>query len=350
MADDRPLELELSGGEGTALASFLRAHPWTAPLERAADGQGWQDDDGDEDLPSRRVDLSVELPREAWHPIDGQGELSAIAFVDGVRRVEAGLVAWEGPEPVWALMGACAAGAILCTPGAAQVVAEVKDRALVVGARWLSEGSVTVRVGDSTLRYRLVTAKGKRQEDVHSSLLSLMRGLEAQVATSLTVPEGGVLALDGLLSFHPHETTGGRPAVGVIKRHRRLYLDGGALECLWQLQPGQRTPIFLMETEKPPTRRYSWYQRVASAGPAADPLAGVLRLETWADLGPEAAGRLADALAASLCRFAADEGRGPRAPANLLPVMALEKHLRRSLGEARWVRRQVRAALATGSL
>ncbi|GBD12150.1 hypothetical protein HRbin24_00150 [bacterium HR24] len=336
---------ELSADD--AVVPLLRPDPWTAPLEAMAAGEGWQEDDPEEEDPSRRLDLTVELPPEEWQPIDGRGDLVAIAFVDGVCRVEAGLAVWTEAGPIWALMGACAAGAVLCTPGSAEVVAQLQDRLVVIGMRRVPEGTAVLTVGSSALRYRLVAAGAGDRRSVHRGLLSAMRQLEAEVAGSLPLPQGGVIVLDGLLPFHPHHEMAGRMVVGMIKEHRRLYLHGTApLACLRRLGTGQRTPLFLMERDRPPARLYSWYQRVAPAGPVGHALRGIVRLEAWAEGGIEQVRRIADLLAGQLPLYAPDGYRDRRAPANPYPVLALEEHLRRSLGDGRWIRRQVQAALA----
>ncbi len=336
-----------SASDASGLLGLLRLHPWTAPLEVMGEGQGWQDDDGADEEPSR-LDLSVEAPAEAWAPVPGEGELPFALFVDGVRRVEAGVVAWREGAPTWGLLGACAAGAVACSPARAEIVAARHDRALVVGLEECGEGALRVPAGSTTLEYRLTAAGGRDQEQVRFALLGLMQRLEAQVVAEAPLPAGAVTVVDGLVGFLPDRLLARGPLVGLVKEHRRLYAQGQApFACLMSLRPGERTPVFLLDA--PPLPRYSWYARTAPASPGSHPLEGVLRIETPAAVGLEAARCLAGVLTAALPRFSPPAAWDRRAPANLYPVAALEERLRRDLGDAAWVRRHIAAALSAAA-
>ena len=53
---------------------------------------------------------------------------------------------------------------------------------------------------------------------------------------------------------------------------------------------------------------------------------------------------MADASALTLPRFASAAHKDPRAPQNLYPIAALERELRRRLGDAQWVWRALKLA------
>jgi hypothetical protein len=328
--------------EDDGLLQLLRLHPWTAPLEAMGEGQGWQEDQ--EEAKASRADLSVEMDTQRWSPIPGEGELETLVFVDGVRRVEAGLVAWKEGHPVWGLLGACAAGAVVCSPGKAAAMALRRERALVIGLEKYREGVLRVPAGNACLDYRLEPAGGRGQEDVRFALLSLMRRLEVQTAQEAFMSQGAVTVVDGLVGFLPLRLLEKGPIVGLIKEHQRLYARAQApFACLVALRPGQRTPLFLLEG--PPVSRYSWYVRSAPLLPGSHPLHGILRLETPAFVGLETAQRLAGLLAATIPRFSPPAMWDRRAPANLYPVAALEERLRHGLGDVAWVRRHIAARL-----
>jgi len=117
------------------------------------------------------------------------------------------------------------------------------------------------------------------------------------------------------------------------------------LPVLARLEMGWRSPLFALES---PARfaRYSWFLRLARPHRIDADLAGLVRLEVAASVGKLAALRLAGACAAFLPRFAPSRGRDPRAPQNLLPIGALESHLRHLLGDPRLIRRQIQALVA----
>jgi uncharacterized protein len=83
--------------------------------------------------------------------------------------------------------------------------------------------------------------------------------------------------------------------------------------------------------------------------PVESDFTGLVRLEVSATIGRDEAIRLADMTASVLPRFAPSRSRDPRAPQNLIPIGALEQHLRRELGDARLVQRRVATHLAKES-
>jgi hypothetical protein len=63
-------------------------------------------------------------------------------------------------------------------------------------------------------------------------------------------------------------------------------------------------------------------------------------------VGRDEAIRLADLTGALLPRFVPPRSRDPRSPQNLVPIGALEQHLRRGLGDARLIHRRLATRLA----
>jgi hypothetical protein len=127
--------------------------------------------------------------------------------------------------------------------------------------------------------------------------------------------------------------------VGYVKRMRRAYLPLTHAPLLAELPTGARTPLFLVRDPAGRFDRYSWYLRLAAPGPLAHPLASVVRLETWTAIGLDAARAAADTTARHLPALASTADRDPRAPQNLVPVGALEQHLRHRLGDPQHIRR-----------
>ena len=76
------------------------------------------------------------------------------------------------------------------------------------------------------------------------------------------------------------------------------------------------------------------------------PWSGVVRLELPQSAGLRECAERASAVTGLLPRFAGVRHRDPRAPQNLQPVGALEKHLRHLLGSAGYAARAVRDAVA----
>jgi hypothetical protein len=131
--------------------------------------------------------------------------------------------------------------------------------------------------------------------------------------------------------------------VGYVKRMQRSYLGPAEAPLLARLGQGQRTPVFAILDRRP---RYSWYVRLASAPAVAHGFAGVARLEISQSTGLAEAVWAADLSARALPRLASTPDRDPRAPQNLVPVGALEYHLRHRLGDPAWIRRLLLTSLA----
>jgi hypothetical protein len=173
-----------------------------------------------------------------------------------------------------------------------------------------------------------------------------MRLAEERLARRLADLSDTLVVTDGPLGFG--ETVRGN-AVGYVKRIFELYVERALLSVLASLPTGWRSPLFALTA---PARfaRYSWFLRLAAPHAGDSDLAGLVRLEVPASVGVDAARRLADATAAVLPRFAPGRGRDPRAPQNLLPIGALEAHLRREMGDPRLIRRHVVEHLAEAAL
>ena len=110
--------------------------------------------------------------------------------------------------------------------------------------------------------------------------------LENRFAEDWCETEASPLFIDGGISGSPRVASSAL-AVGVIKSHRTLYLEGSALPTLFGLKKGERSTVFRVSGR---SRRNvaSWYLRLRSAT-GQDPLWGLVRVEI-ADT-PDAAGR-----------------------------------------------------------
>jgi hypothetical protein len=120
------------------------------------------------------------------------------------------------------------------------------------------------------------------------------------------------------------------------------YLPPVLAAVVGRLRAGERTPVFLLGTT---WHRYTWYLRLP--GPPGAPWAGVVRVETSADLPRAEAIELADRSAVTLPRFASTPYKDPRAPQNLTPIAGLERRLRGMLGDQRLLLRALSAAAAS---
>jgi hypothetical protein len=278
------------------------------------------------DGPEPNVDLGVELEPGDWRAITPAGPPAAsIVLVDGVRRIDARVWVPAGDSMKMGICASYAAGVVHCDNAATVTTIEVARGAFA-----------PVELGDvatSIATYKLHPCVSDRQEDLSQQLQRAMGGLETQVA--MRAEEADLVVLDGPLSGR--ESVPG--AMGYIKSHRVEYLPGPGAAVVAALAPGERSPVFFVEST---WSRYSWYIRLP--GGAGHPWAGIARCEAAKQLSPEQAIALADRAAATLPRYASQPHREPRAPQNLYPVAGLEQQLRHRLGDGALLERALRAA------
>lgn len=295
--------------------------------------EGWDPDFGTAFVPgdfeptSARVDASVELDPERWKPMPPEpAELRDVAFVDGVRRIDA--LVWISDDteaPRLGLCASCAAGMVASN----EIRTVVTERHLITSA---DIASLETTVGCFEARHVEVGSSTELNLEVQN----VLRELETGVAENPVPPDGESLVLiDGPLSKQ-HTRAG---ALGYIKTHRVSYLDEGTTRTVLALRAGERSPLFLTTTA---WKRYSCYLRLPGA--QEHPWAGMVRLEVAGTTPLDEARRLVNAAQALLPRYASVPHKEPRAPQNLFPIGGLERELRRRLGDAQLVHRAIRTA------
>lgn len=276
------------------------------------------------------VDVCVELPADEWRPLvpaPGTKEPAAMAFVDGVRRVEARV--WVTDERGSTHQGICAsyaAGVVRCN-GTATVVDAAVQRSLFCDGPDLAP--IETRHG----RFGVRQVGSGSPDALSLGLQAAMGELEHHVST--LVPHDCLLVVDGPL----RERRTMDHAVGYVKTHHVAYLPAVVSDIVVTLGPGQRTPVFLIGDA---FRRWSWYLRLP--GDDSHGWAGVVRCEASPERSVDEVRALADSCAVALPRFASEAHKDRRAPQNLYPIAGLERELRRRLGDARLLYRALRAA------
>jgi hypothetical protein len=158
-----------------------------------------------------------------------------------------------------------------------------------------------------------------------------------EVAVAKASPPAELVVIDGHLQ-HREDVEN---AVGYLKTQRQRYLPLEQHALIRRLQPGDRTPVFLIK--KP--ERYSWYARLPNKYGTALP--GIVRYEASASLTGEEAVRLAKLASTTVPRFASEPHKDDRAPQNLYPIGGLERDLRRRLGDQALLMRSLMRAQAT---
>ena len=286
-------------------------------------------DSGEMEESEAPTDVEVEVPAGEWRPLLPSLETpepAAIHFVDGVRRIDARLwITHDDGTTRLGICASCAAGVVRCGQRAEVTDAQVR-RHLVSTA-----GPPALVTGAG--RFEPCAAARDAIDELLIALQGQLGQLEVQVA-SRNVPEDALLILDGPVSRGRHQIPG---ALGYVKTHQVRYLPANLSGVVSGLKPGERTPIFLTQTT---WSRYSWYLRLP--GGEGHPWSGVVRCEASAEGEVSKFRRLADQSAAVLPAYASERHKEPRAPQNLYPISTLEQELRRRLGDAAYVHRELR--------
>lgn len=276
------------------------------------------------------VDVGVELPADQWRalaPASGTRVPLELAFVDGVRRVEARV--WVTDDAGATHQGICAsyaAGVVRCN-GDATVVDAAVQRSLFCDGPDLAP--IETRHG----RFGVRQVAAGSPDALSLGLQAAMGDLEHHVSTE--VAPDCLLVVDGPL----RDRTSMAHAVGYVKTHHVAYLPAVVSDVVVTLGPGERTPVFLIGDR---FRRWSWYLRLP--GDLSHGWAGVVRCEAGPERSVDEVRALADRCALALPRFASEPHKDSRAPQNLYPIAGLERELRRRLGDPRLLYRALRAA------
>ena len=246
------------------------------------------------------VDFGTELPVEQWRPLRSTASppSSGIAFVDGVRRVEARVWVTDEDHAAPGVCASWAAGAVCCLG----TDATIHPDTIEIG-RTLAAPLPAAAMEPLTTRhvvYRPVPAAGSAPEDLWLAVQQEMGRAEVRIAGAIRErAPGALIVVDGPLRGREHLAG----VVGLVKTHQVRYLEGAAAAVLARLRPGERTPVFTITGS---FTRHSWYVRLPGEVSPIVPLAGVIRCECpVAVSGPELTG-LADALTAVL-RAVAEE-------------------------------------------
>jgi hypothetical protein len=321
--------------ESPASTRFF-ADPWAVSYGTAFDVEAEDPEDEPAGAPPDPFVETDDWTRGIWPaPVTRP---AAIAFVDGVQRIEMWGRVPHGDLLLEAALASVAVGASVCTDRSAEVTFEPPSRVLAVGSS-ASVDSLRVTAGHQSLTFEAETSQRLGRDGVNDAIRKRRSEMERALAERLTSKDT-LVVLDGRLSFDPGRAT---PVVGFAKTIHRFYLEEPERSLIFKLQACQRTPVFRISYGD--TTRYSWYLRLPNTRPIHHALAGVVRLET-PEIGERDAIALANLTAYHLPSFASKPQHDPRAPQNLLPVGGLERRLRHEMGDAAFLRRAIEDQLA----
>lgn len=306
----------------------LRLDPWPADYEAPIQFEDLSD--------NARVDLTVESPD--WRAIfsaDAE-EPVCCCFVDGVRRVEARVLADTDAGLVHGLFGSAATGFVRTSNRHAEFGGIEVSRFLIFGRQVHREARL--HIGSTELHFQAHSSIDNSPKGALAELQRRMRAAEERLVSSLCGREGCCF-VDGL----SYRITGHQEVIGVVKTIMEPYLPPEQFALIGTLKPKERTPLFAILSEN--YTRYSCFLRLTTPREVDHPLSGIVRLELGTAMGIDRAIALVSSAASMLPRFASSPIRDPRAPQNLLPVGALEQEMKRRLGDPLMIRRAIEKEL-----
>jgi hypothetical protein len=288
-----------------------------------------------DDAGSEAAQLVEDGDRLLHHAVEpAAGPHQSLAFVDGVRRIEAALYRFEADSGrlARALAGSHACGAVVADCESRATFAHERVRRLLICGGDLPFEIPAIRGG---WQWDSRSIHSDDPEVLKGQLQLRMRQEEGALAEQLCA-EGHLVVVDGPLHYVRSRDL---PVIGYVKTHSRALLGPEHHRELPGLRPGERSSLFSIG------ERYSCYLRLVPGSPIAGPWSGIVRLEVPESAGLRAAIRVVDQATAILPRYAGIAHRDPRAPQNLQPVGALESRLRHLLGEPGLAYRAVREAV-----
>lgn len=267
-----------SAGIDASFRGAQRVLTAALPECRRADGDSILDGPMALDRP-RMVQATIVEPGPLRRRVSGEPVAAFGAFLDGIQRTR--VLAFLGGIPL--IHGTIAA-----------VVLKRVDRKLVTWQSPLIERRLYLpeRLLDksviATLRqhFDITNTDDAEGSPLDRHPIGLMERavphvqtdrsrLERQLAEAWCDAESAPLLMDGGIAGSDRAARA-HAVVGAIKTHRTLYLDGAALDAVFALEAGERSPVFRVASSR--TAVASWYLRLRDRE-GQDPMWGLLRVE-----------------------------------------------------------------------
>ena len=324
----------------------FRLEPWSTDYQPPIDIEELSSSESEVDPNVEEVDWSNFCKTRV------QPELpQRLIFIDGRRRMDAALVGGSGNTINYGVFGTIAVGAVIVDriTYTANCTNFYIGRILGFGGgQEAPETSIPCPFGSGAeLVYKPVKPYIENNPEIRKNLVqNAMLKAEATLAEQQYAMQPNTLVIrDGRLPYNSPSF-----AVGYVKTMHKNYLSEKYASVLWELQPGERTPIFLIKEKNRP--HWSWYLKSGNPQVYSNKLGyhdlhGIVRLELSSDIPLETAQKIADQTTYLIPEYSSHPYKYPRAPQNLTPVGALERELGRHMGNANLIKRRVQHFLAS---
>ena len=294
--------------------------------------------------PDERIELGYEVDSEEWEPIDlnlpeqwkpRHWDERPTRFVDGKDVGET--VAWlrsPAGHPVPIRLSQIGGISMRVVDGECRREFTVMDRIVSMEMDvfpWEEVESFAIAL--QSYGFRLLSARPEMglsydfermrkaaQTKSNEEMVSLERAIIAQIDAEPTVVDG---RLEPRLRGHSRTDL---PIFGVIKTHWRNYLHPQGLQVKYQLDVGQRTPVFCLNDRLPVI---TWFVRLSGRN-GASPNWGLVRIEvprSWFEARGHFDYAFIDQLSRTVLEYRCREQSYGRAPVSLHPIVRAEESL-----------------------
>ncbi len=298
------------------------------------------------------VEVNLERAPLVWEPIAPAAEaqplnaLGPLIFLDGVMRMHTRLLLEQGDQYSYSGLGTAIVGGLRLYPGTATSMEKALLPPQVLRCLLLSD---THRLVESTTipgiphPFEGVYYAETPEEDAvrmpEQTLQRAMRRAEKEYLEQWLHTDSTFIVDGPLPQYSTVHGQRQRPVVGFIKTLHTRYLPPEQHKVLYQLRPGERSPLFRIGQ-----KQISWYLCLAAPEPTDTPLSGVVRLEMVTDTVQADIPRVqhvADRLCHILPALILARHEDSRSPQNLLPIHTLEKQLKMRMGHRRLLQRYI---------
>lgn len=324
----------------------FRLEPWGNDYEPPIDLS--------EDLCASESEVDPTVETEDWGKRKPQLPLdlpNRLIFIDGRRRIDAALVGGNGNTVAYGAFGTIAVGTVVVDRAAGSATCSKLSIRRILGFGGNQEAPLTripCPLGTKAeLVYEPVKPSPENNPQIRGLLVqNAMLAAEAVLAAEqLSIEPNTLVIRDGRLPYNCPTFT-----LGYVKTMHKNYLSEKYAALLWELAPGERSPIFAIQEKNRP--RWSWYLKSGNAQICPHQLGyhalhGIVRLELSSEIPLEQAQQVADQSTYLIPEYASHPYKDPRAPQNLTPVGALERELGRHMGDAALIKRRVQHFLAS---
>lgn len=325
----------------------FRIEPWGTDYDSPIDIQ--------ESVPDNTVDPNVEGGDWVKRKLTYEPTLpKKIIFIDGRRRLDARFLGRQGNEVLYGAFATIAVGAVVInlTNSTASFWPPIIRRTIALGGNCTAPvTNIPCPLGTrAQLTYDLcLTAPDNEPQTPLSLVQTAMLEQEAKFAMQFAGEPEVLIIRDGPLLHQSYKVP--ESTLGYVKTMGLAYLPDDYAKLLWQLDIGERTPIFAIGQAGNPNRRWSWYLRSGQSN--LNPkllgyhdLQGLVRLDLHSEVPITRAIKIAELSSYLIPQYASHPSRDSRAPQNLTPVGGLEKELGRWMGNKAVIERRLRSFFA----